>query len=245
MPFPPGSPGDAGHDKFYLFSCPFKEKDEAKELGAKWDATVGSWYVPRGQPLEPFNKWHPNGRKYIVCDYSEKDDAKRAGARWDASCKQWYFDATNSKLESDLARWLPSSMPNWNTLSAEDYELPRARNTKPKTRAKKSEIAMIPRINSDMTIPQLRTECVARDPSMRGLYTKNKAWLLAYLQIGTPWISADDAASRPKASVKRESPNNGTKQHSKKLKIEQNFNFYYHDPGDQYYDYHEYDSFDY
>ena len=256
MPFPPGSPGDAGPDRSYLLNCPFEEKDEAKELGAKWDATAGCWYVPSGQPLEPFNKWHPNGRKYLVCSYSEKDDAKRAGARWDASCKQWYFEATNSKLESDLARWLPSSMSNWNAMPAEDYRLP-ARSTKPKVRAKKSEIAMIPRINSDMTIPQLRAECLARDPSMKGLYTKNKTWLLGHLKIGTPWISADDAAAKPKASVKRESPNEPKQHHSsKKLKIEQNFSFYYQSPGyhdnNDNYDYHDnndyydnYDSFDY
>ena len=241
MPFPPRSPGDAGPDKFYLFSCPFEEKDEAKELGAKWDGVAGSWYVPRGQPLEPFNKWHPNGRKYIVCSYSEKDDAKRAGARWDASCKQWYFDAHDAQAESNLARWLPSSTSNWNSIETEVLNLPPIRTPKPKARTKKSEIAMIPRINSDMTIPQLRTECLARDPSMRGLYSKNKTWFLDYLQIGSPWISADGATERPKASFKRESPKE-TKQNSKKLKIEQNFTFHYQGSG--YYE-NEFDSYDY
>lgn len=234
MPFPLRSPGDAGPDKFYLFSCPFEEKDEAKEMGAKWDGVAGSWYVPRGQPLEPFNRWHPNGRKYIVCSYREKDDAKRAGARWDASCKQWYFNANDAQAESNLSKWLPSSSSHWNSI---ETNLSPIRTPKPKARAKRSEIAMIPRINSDMTIPQLWTECLARDPSMRGLSTKNKAWLLSYLGIGTPWISANDASKKPKASFKRESPKE-TKQNSKKLKIEQNFHF-------SLYSDNEFDSYDY
>ena len=93
MPFSPRSPGGAVPGKVYLFNCPFEEKENAKKMGAKWDVKAGSWFVPEGEALEPFNKWHPNERKYIVCSYSEKDAAKTAGARWDASCKQWYFDA--------------------------------------------------------------------------------------------------------------------------------------------------------
>ncbi len=38
---------------------PFREKDQAKALGARWDAGMSSWYVPAG--LEPaiFSKWLP------------------------------------------------------------------------------------------------------------------------------------------------------------------------------------------
>ena len=33
---------------------PSPQKDVAKSLGAKWDATIGSWYVPETLDLAPF-----------------------------------------------------------------------------------------------------------------------------------------------------------------------------------------------
>ena len=41
-------------------NCPFSEKDQAKSLGARWDAMKNKWYIPPGLPLEPFAKWLPN-----------------------------------------------------------------------------------------------------------------------------------------------------------------------------------------
>jgi antirestriction protein ArdC/phage/plasmid primase-like uncharacterized protein len=38
-------------------SVPFKDKDEAKELGAKWDRAKRSWYVPPGADAAVFDKW--------------------------------------------------------------------------------------------------------------------------------------------------------------------------------------------
>ena len=38
-------------------NCPKEEKDEAKGLGAKWDASRYVWYVPAGNDLTPFEKW--------------------------------------------------------------------------------------------------------------------------------------------------------------------------------------------
>lgn len=36
---------------------PWKEKDEAKALGAKWNKPQNTWYVPKGTALAPFAKW--------------------------------------------------------------------------------------------------------------------------------------------------------------------------------------------
>jgi hypothetical protein len=36
---------------------PFKEKDEAKSLGARWNPDGKHWYVPEGIDAEPFEKW--------------------------------------------------------------------------------------------------------------------------------------------------------------------------------------------
>lgn len=36
---------------------PFNEKDQAKALGAKWNAELKLWYVPQGIETTPFEKW--------------------------------------------------------------------------------------------------------------------------------------------------------------------------------------------
>lgn len=38
---------------------PFRDKDEARKLGAKWDAAKGVWYVENLEKLEPFLRWMP------------------------------------------------------------------------------------------------------------------------------------------------------------------------------------------
>lgn len=42
-----------------FLSCPFAEKDAAKQLGAKWDVARKAWYVPSGVALSPFARWLP------------------------------------------------------------------------------------------------------------------------------------------------------------------------------------------
>ena len=37
----------------------YKDKNEVKKLGAKWDSKEKSWYVPAGQDTAPFEKWIP------------------------------------------------------------------------------------------------------------------------------------------------------------------------------------------
>lgn len=36
---------------------PFAEKDEAKKLGARWDATRKLWYVEDKEDMSPFARW--------------------------------------------------------------------------------------------------------------------------------------------------------------------------------------------
>ena len=38
---------------------PFAEKDDAKRLGARWDATRKIWYIENAPDLAPFVKWIP------------------------------------------------------------------------------------------------------------------------------------------------------------------------------------------
>ena len=36
---------------------PFNEKDQAKSLGARWNAEAKLWYVPIGMDAAPFERW--------------------------------------------------------------------------------------------------------------------------------------------------------------------------------------------
>ena len=36
---------------------PFNEKDQAKSLGARWNAEAKLWYAPQGVDTAPFEKW--------------------------------------------------------------------------------------------------------------------------------------------------------------------------------------------
>lgn len=39
---------------------PFNEKDQAKSLGARWNAESKHWYIPQGVDAAPFEKWFTN-----------------------------------------------------------------------------------------------------------------------------------------------------------------------------------------
>ena len=40
-------------------AVPFAEKDAAKALGAKWDATARKWFCPEGADAARFTNWLP------------------------------------------------------------------------------------------------------------------------------------------------------------------------------------------
>jgi hypothetical protein len=42
--------------KFYL-NVPFTQKDEAKALGARWDAVEKKWFVPADKDIALFARW--------------------------------------------------------------------------------------------------------------------------------------------------------------------------------------------
>jgi hypothetical protein len=47
------------HSTRVYLAVPYKEKNEAKALGAQWDARQRCWYVPEGSELAPFEQWLP------------------------------------------------------------------------------------------------------------------------------------------------------------------------------------------
>lgn len=95
-------------DRVFI-NCPFKEKDEAKAAGAKWDYAEKKWYIPSHllDQIGKFNKWRPNGRMYLNCPYSDKDRVKRLGGRWDSTLKKWFY-YPGKVSDEDFIEWLPS-----------------------------------------------------------------------------------------------------------------------------------------
>ncbi|VTU46125.1 DNA primase TraC (plasmid) [Variovorax sp. SRS16] len=116
-----------------FINVPFKERNEAKALGAKWDRAEQSWYVPASVDLTAFSKWEKglastavvgsasaqaagadperksaNKRQYLAVPYGERELAKQAGALWDRAVKSWYAGA-NADPEM-LARWAPEKV---------------------------------------------------------------------------------------------------------------------------------------
>ena len=115
-----------------LLDVPFKQKEEAKALGAKWDRQEQSWYVPAGVDAAPLTKWvqgaaatgeaqpmpvsadsQPKpkiteGRQYLAVPYGDRVAAKAAGAEWDKAAKSWYAGP-----KADMARleqWKPENV---------------------------------------------------------------------------------------------------------------------------------------
>ena len=101
-------------------NVPYKEKDEAKALGARWDKQHQSWYIPRKLDRAAFAKWSQNDtpqtalqtqeRIYLAVPYNERQVAKAAGARWDKQAKSWYIGPQGDT--DRLSRWLPENAPN-------------------------------------------------------------------------------------------------------------------------------------
>jgi putative DNA primase/helicase len=109
--FSPEVPEKTTQEVTYL-QVPFREKDQAKALGAQWDKEKRAWYVPEDMPVEGFSKWMakdrqqqvgPSNRLYLIVPYSERGEAKSAGALWDNTVKSWY--AGPRADQSRLQRW--------------------------------------------------------------------------------------------------------------------------------------------
>lgn len=121
-------------DRTYV-QIPFKEKEQARELGAKWDRQEKSWYIPDGVDKEPFAHWiNPapqveaaestqerseapqtpaipkSSREYLAVPFGEKAAAKAAGAAWDKAAKSWYVGPDGDAAA--LARWKPENVSN-------------------------------------------------------------------------------------------------------------------------------------
>lgn len=57
---------------------PFAEKDEAKKLGARWDAARKIWYVESKLDMAPFSKWSPTPHESLGADARPQKSASVA-----------------------------------------------------------------------------------------------------------------------------------------------------------------------
>lgn len=59
--------------KTYL-NVPYAEKDDAKKLGARWDASNKKWYVPDTIDIAPFAKWQSEiiSSKYTIASANKQ-----------------------------------------------------------------------------------------------------------------------------------------------------------------------------
>ncbi|WP_229458108.1 zincin-like metallopeptidase domain-containing protein [Massilia glaciei] len=130
------APADARRDApKTLLTVPYKEKEEVKALGAKWDRKDQSWYVPQHLDAAPFAKWAQQpaqmlageslepataldkpavskaveGRVYLAVTYRDRTEAKGAGAEWDKAAKSWYAGPHADMAKLD--KWKPENVP--------------------------------------------------------------------------------------------------------------------------------------
>jgi Domain of unknown function (DUF5710) len=76
---------------------PFNEKDQAKSLGARWNAEAKLWYVPQGVDAAPFEKWVTSASN-IAHAQSAAKPAAQANAGTNKPPFDDDMDAINARL---------------------------------------------------------------------------------------------------------------------------------------------------
>ena len=121
--------------EYLALSVPYKDREEAKEMGVFWDDQEKSWLVSlnHARLTEVAKRWPPApeqaavqadeanmegmpeselARETVILEvpYKEKDQAKAAGAKFDPGIKRW-LAPVGSDL-GRLAQWIPEKEPN-------------------------------------------------------------------------------------------------------------------------------------
>jgi DNA polymerase III epsilon subunit-like protein len=81
---------------------PYKEKDTAKALGAKWDYKRTKWYVPMHLNIGKFGKWMRI--PLSISDATDMAEIQRLGAHRDSLSKSWYI--TGDQNVELFAKWI-------------------------------------------------------------------------------------------------------------------------------------------
>lgn len=62
-------------------NVPYKEKDEAKSHGARWNPAAKHWYIPEGVDDEPFAKWLDGAPEPSEMPAPKPQQAKQASTK--------------------------------------------------------------------------------------------------------------------------------------------------------------------
>ena len=79
---------------------PFNEKDQAKSLGARWNAEAKLWYVPQGVDAVPFEKWLSSAPNLVSTQSAAKPVVKSMAQANAGTSTQFDddIDAINARL---------------------------------------------------------------------------------------------------------------------------------------------------
>jgi len=72
--FPQVEAGPPQQDPIVYLDVPYAQKDEAKTLGARWDATARRWFVPAGIDSPSFSRWLPDQGRRSESEQARKQD---------------------------------------------------------------------------------------------------------------------------------------------------------------------------
>ncbi|MGI2002094.1 zincin-like metallopeptidase domain-containing protein [Shewanella frigidimarina] len=104
---------DIPQTKIY-FDVPFKEKEEAKNQGLKWDRQAQHWYGFDADLHKIEGQWpivqvesKLDNKIFIAVPYDEKEQAKAIGAKWSKPNSSWYVERDIDK--STYQKWLPEN----------------------------------------------------------------------------------------------------------------------------------------
>lgn len=67
-----------------ILNVPYAEKDQARELGARWEPKIKKWYVPDGVVSTPFELWMPEVPISPGTMYANAPSTKAKRAKADA-----------------------------------------------------------------------------------------------------------------------------------------------------------------
>ncbi|PKO47072.1 MAG: hypothetical protein CVU29_03855 [Betaproteobacteria bacterium HGW-Betaproteobacteria-22] len=77
---------------------PFNEKDQAKALGARWNAESKHWYVPQGVDAALFEKWITNSSSPAPTQAATKPVAQADNIATSQKSLDEDMDVINAKL---------------------------------------------------------------------------------------------------------------------------------------------------
>ena len=94
-----------------LLDVPYKEKDDARALGARWDDLQRVWTASDDEAAI-FQRWLPQCRVHLTTRYDERTLVKNLGGRWDPLMKTWFITPDMNREPFEAQGWLKRALPS-------------------------------------------------------------------------------------------------------------------------------------